>query len=129
MNIDDLKLIEEIIIKLIELDIMTSNHDESFFLNGLEMNILLEHIETINNNINRLSDSIRKRYNTIPWDIISKEKYIDDVMGESMKVSKIYPLASSLYSSLYDNMIRIVKENIDEINHEICIKRQKKVKQ
>lgn len=124
----DLESIEKIIIRLIELKIVTANNNEQFFLENLEMNILINYIEEISDNLKRISDKLKKKYKNVPWEIIEKEKYVDDFFGSSMKIGKVYPLAKSLYDSLYDGLMQIISENIDSFNHVMCEKKHNEIK-
>lgn len=120
MNKKDLKAIETIIIKLIELNIMTRNKTAEYFYDRLEMNILIAFIEDIDYNLKKISISLKKKYDVIDWEVIEKERDHDEVVGKCMNIGKAWKLASTLYDQLYDSLIDILNKELDEYTHLLC---------
>lgn len=129
MNKSDLEAIEKIIIRLLELKIVTSNHDEKFFYDNLEMNILIDYIEEISSCLRLIGEPIKNKYPNVSWDAIDKERDYDEFLDvSSMNVGKACKLAYSIYDTLYDDLMMILSANIDDYNHELCEKRHNELK-
>lgn len=120
MNKKDLKALENITLKLLELNIMTKNKTAEYFYDRLEMNILIEFIEDIDYNINKISKRLKKKYSFIDWNIIEKERYYDELVGKSMKLSKVWELASTLYEQFYQSILGILESELPEYFYLIC---------
>lgn len=124
MNKKDLKAIEIISLRLFELNIMTRNKTAEYFYDRLEMNILIEFIEDIENNIKKISKQLKDKYNSIDWNIIEKESYYDEVFGKSMKLDKVWKLASTLYEQLYSSINNILENELEEYCYLLCKERK-----
>ncbi len=109
MNEQDLKEIENISIKLYELNIMTKNKTAEYFYDRLEMVLLIELMEDIEKSLKKVSKELKKKYSFIDWDVIEKERYYDEVIGKSMKLGKVWKLASTLYEQLYSSINHILE--------------------
>lgn len=88
MNKKSLLAIERIISCINELDILTKNKDAEYFYNSFEMNVLIELIYEIEDNLNKISENLKLKYDNINWQFIEKEHYYDEVMGRSLKINR-----------------------------------------
>ena len=127
MNKNDLKAIENILLRLIKLNIMTKNKTSEYFYGRLEMNILIELIEDIDDNLKKISKKLKQKYNSIDWKIIEKERYSDEVFGNCMKLDKAWQLASTLYGQLYSSFVAILEAELGEYYHLLCEDKQKEI--
>lgn len=127
MNKNDLKAIENILVRLIKLNIMTQNKTPEYFYERLEMNILIEFIEDIDDNLKKISKKLKEKYNSIDWKIIEKERYSDEVFGKCMKLDKAWQLASTLYGQLYSSFVTILESELEEYYRLLCEDRQKEI--
>ena len=79
MNKRTLVAIERIITCINELSIITKNKSVEYFYDSFEMNILLDILQEIELNLDKISIKIKEKYKNIDWDIIKKEKHYDEV--------------------------------------------------
>ena len=92
INRKSIKAIENIILYINELDIMTKDRNDLYFYDSYEMPILCDLVSNIEKNLNNISLKIKKKYKNVNWNII-KEQYNE---FDEMKVGKIWILSSGL---------------------------------
>lgn len=130
MTKKDIKIIEQIITYLNELAIMTKNRDDHYFYDSYEMPILCELVDKIDKNINEISPKIKQKYAHINWTIIESKKHNDELFGPSLKLGKIWELASGLLKKeLLNNLNELLEKelppyytNYSNKKHEIAMK-------
>lgn len=112
MNKKSLIAIERIISCINELSILTQNKTAEYFYDSFEMNILIDLVNEIECNINKISSKIKSKYKDVDWNIIKKEKHYDAVLGESLNIGKIWQLSSkTLKDELLVNLSKLLKED------------------
>lgn len=128
MDKKSLKNIERIMTICNELHILTMGKDAEYFYDRLEMNILIHLIEEVDTCIKKLSNALREKYKEVDWNIIDNTRYVDEVMGKSMKVGKAWEVACSLYDLIYDKLNDILKYELENYYHGVCIKKQREIR-
>ena len=127
MNKKSLLAIERTISCINELTILTKNKTAEYFYDSFEMNALLVLLNEIEFNLNKINSKIKDKYKNIDWSIIEKEKYYDDVFGESINVGKAWILVSStLKNELLNNLIILLEEEIPNYYKSLCNKNYEK---
>lgn len=110
MNKKDIKLIEQIITNINELEIITNNRDDNYFYDSYEMPVLCGLVDGIDDCINKISAKLKTKYNNINWQVIEERKHNDNVFGPSLKLGKTWELASGvLKSELLDGLNNVLK--------------------
>ena len=113
MNKKDIRLIEQIITNINELAIMTKNRDDNYFYNSYEMPILCDLINTIDNNLKGISQSLKEKYSSINWNIIENQKHDDEFFGPSLKLGKIWILSNGLLKDeLLNNLNKLLEKEL-----------------
>jgi len=126
MNKKSLLAIERIISCINELIILTKDKKAEYFYNSFEMNALIDLLNQIELNINKINNKIKNKYNNIDWKIIEKEKKYDDVFGESLSIGKTWDLSSNiLKNTLLNDLIKLLEEEIPNYYKKLCNKNHK----
>lgn len=113
MNKKSLNATEKIMAILIQLNILTNNRDENYFYDSLEMNVLLKLIDDLENNLDKVCNRIKSKYNRIDWCFVSKYRYEDQVFGKSIKLGDAWFIASNAYSILYKDFLDILNKELE----------------
>ena len=120
MNKRTLVAIERIITCINELSIITKNKSVEYFYDSFEMNILLDILQEIELNLDKISIKIKEKYKNIDWDIIKKEKHYDEVFEESLNLGKAWILASAtLKDNLLNKLILLLEDELPSYYKEL----------
>lgn len=120
--------IERIMTICNELHILTTGKDAEYFYDRLEMNILIDLVLEVDSCVREVSDSLKKKYLEVDWNIVDKARYVDEVFGYSMKVSKAWELASCLDTVFLNKLQDILEKELESYYHEICLRRQEELR-
>ena len=113
MNKKSILAIEKVLSLIKELEIMTKDRDDNYFYDSYEMPILCELVDEIDKNLNNINPKVKEKYNSINWRIIEERRYYDDFFGPSMKLGKVWELASGLIKvELYDSLNRVLENEL-----------------
>ena len=124
MNKKSLLAIERIISCINELTILTKAKKAEYFYDSFEMIALIDLLNEIELNINKINIKIKNKYNNIDWKIIEKEKKYDDVFGESLNLGKAWELSSTiLRNSLLNDLIKLLEQEIPNYYKKLCNKK------
>lgn len=130
MNKKSLQAIEKIIIYIYELKFLIKDKSAEYFYNSFEMPILCDIVSEIENNINKINTKIKNKYDNIDWQIISKQKHHDDILGESITIGKVWELASTtLNDKLLEDLLKILESEIPNYYKHVCNQRHTKTKE
>lgn len=75
MNKKTIDVIERIISRLNEMDILTKNRDCNYFYNGYEMPILCGLVNGVDDDLNIVSKKIKQKYSNVKWNIVEVHNY------------------------------------------------------
>lgn len=115
MNKTSIKAIERIIACLNEIRILTRGRDDKYFYDSYETPVVCDLFNEIDNNMQKISSSIKQKYNNVNWNIIDSCKHYDFEDFQSLKLRDVMSLAfGGLYNELYDSLNTILEENIRE---------------
>lgn len=129
MNKRTLLAIERIITCINELSIITKNKSAQYFYDSFEMNILLDILQEIELNLDKISIKIKEKYKNIDWDIIKKEKHYDEVFGESLNLGKAWILVSTtLKDNLLNKLIALLEDELPSYYKNLSDNRAKRFK-
>lgn len=125
MNDKDLVSIERILSILNELNILTKGKDAEYFYEKEEMIVLIKLIEELDENIDKIDCSLKEKYDEVDWDMVKKDKYIDDVFGTSMKLGDVWEIANKAHEVLYNSVFNILNSELESYYHKECLKHKK----
>lgn len=113
MNRKSILAIEKIIANINELNIITKDRDDNYFYDSYEMPIICGLVDEIDKNLDKISSRLKEKYNTINWNVIRERKHEDEYFGPSLKLGKIWELASGvLKEELYDSLNGILEKEL-----------------
>ena len=126
MNKKSIYAIENIIISINELMILTKDKDVNYFYDSYEMPILCELVNDVNKSISKINSKVKKKYSFVNWEIINQFKE-DDNGVKILNLGKVWDLASNLLEKqLYQNMMKILKLELPVYYKNYSIKKHNK---
>jgi len=121
MKKESLLAIERIIACINELTILTKSKTEEYFYDSLEMNALINLIDEIELNIEKVDINIKNKYKDYNWDVIQKEQFEDEAFGMSYNLKRIWELSSSiLKNELLGDLITLLEKEIPDYYYNLC---------
>ena len=117
MNLDkkSLSAIEKIISCINELKILTKDKNAEYFYDRFDLIALLNLLDTIKLNLNKISSKIKEKYNNINWDIIKKRN--------SENIGVAWELVSkTLKTELLDDLNKILEIELPTYYSNLCNK-------
>lgn len=110
--------IEKVISCINELNILTKDKSAEYFYDRFDLIALLDLLETIRINLNKISHKIKKKYDNIDWEIIEKRN--------SENIGVAWELASkTLKEELLDDLNRLLEIEIPTYYSSLCNKKHK----
>lgn len=121
MNKESLIAIERIITCINELTILTKDKTAEYFYDSLEMNVLINLLDEIELNLEKIDSNIKNKYKDYNWNIIKKEKIEDEVFGSSYNLESVWKLSSSiLKNELLNNLNTLLEKEIPDYYYNLC---------
>ena len=95
MNKKSIIAIEKILNCINELEIICTGRDDNYFYDSYEMPILCDLVNEVEINLNKISTTVKRKYENVNWGVIDSYKE-DDGEFKILKTGKVWGLASNV---------------------------------